>query len=131
VALDIDPRAPLPSIIEHCADRLAAARSGRTAAPQHPDGRVSAPAPRLLLNYLGRLDALASAARVCRVVAEDAGLPRRADEARFYDFDVVAYGLGGELHVEWRYSANRQPADRIHALVDRVVSALRGTWAAA
>ncbi|HWU91137.1 MAG TPA: amino acid adenylation domain-containing protein, partial [Kofleriaceae bacterium] len=82
------------------------------------------PAPQLLFNYLGQLDAAGTAAEL-RLVPHTLGRESSAAGTRRHVLAINSVVLGGQLQVFWSFSAQLHHRDTIQRLADAYLASLR------
>ncbi|HEY0604051.1 MAG TPA: amino acid adenylation domain-containing protein [Herpetosiphonaceae bacterium] len=83
------------------------------------------PAAQISFNYLGQLDHTLSEGTLLHLVREPSGDARSPRDERRYELDITAYVVGGELRVEWTYSAARFDDATIERVAQLYQTALR------
>ncbi len=98
---------------------------GAAAGPGDGSDPSGARGPEIGLNYLGRLDASLPGEGWLRLAAEPSGPNRAPGGQRPLPLQVVGSVLGGSLHLDWSYSANRHYRRTVEALAEAAADALR------
>ncbi|HEX6290386.1 MAG TPA: amino acid adenylation domain-containing protein [Herpetosiphonaceae bacterium] len=83
------------------------------------------PASEVGFNYLGQLDQAVPSDGWLSVAAESPGATQSPRERRAHQLEVTGFVAGGQLHLEWAYSANRHERSTIERLVAAYERALR------
>ncbi|MFY0565974.1 non-ribosomal peptide synthase/polyketide synthase [Archangium lansingense] len=83
------------------------------------------PAPQVAFNYLGQLDATASASRLFSLASESSGPHSAPSGSRLHVLEVNGSVLGGQLQLAFSYSAHLHHAATIESLAGRFLHHLR------
>ena len=83
------------------------------------------PQPQIRFNYLGRVDRPAAAAPSFRIADAPSGPSQSATFPRVYLFNVIASVRGGELRVDWTYSADIHDRETVDRLAHEYLAQLR------
>ena len=89
------------------------------------------PSAEIAFNYLGQLDSTLPRTSSWGTVAESAGRDRAPGGRRRHRFEINALVSGGELRVNWTYSAGLHRPETVEALAQAMLAALRAIVARA
>jgi amino acid adenylation domain-containing protein/non-ribosomal peptide synthase protein (TIGR01720 family) len=83
------------------------------------------PQPEISFNYLGQLDRILAESGPVQAAPEATGPERSLSGGRRYLLDISARVAGGQLSIDWGYSAQLHERATIERLAERFVTALR------
>ncbi|MEO0490436.1 MAG: condensation domain-containing protein, partial [Cyanobacteria bacterium J06659_2] len=86
--------------------------------PQHPKAEVR-------FNYLGQTDQVLQQSPLFGPASESRGPGRSPKGSRSYRLDINAVVVGGQLRVDWSYSAAIHQQTTIERVAERFINALR------
>jgi len=91
----------------------------------HPSLEKSQVQPEVSFNYFGQLDTATSATSLFGLAKEPDGAARSGVDLRTYLLEINSSIVGGQLQLDWSYSAARHQRETIARLAERFLSVLR------